>query len=67
MLVLVPNYPVLNVLLTTFIFVVSCHELHSITTHLLPYFVPSEPLRAVRNTVVFILVLVPIGIHDGMF
>jgi len=66
-LVLIPNYPVMNILLTSFIFVCACHEINSITAQLTPYFVPQEPMLAVRNIVVFILVLVPIGIHDGMF
>ena len=29
-LVLTPNYPVINVLLTTFIFICACHELHQV-------------------------------------
>ena len=66
-LVLIPNYPVLNVLLTSFIFICACHELNSLTEQLLPYFVPSEPLLVLRNVVIFILVLVPLGIQDGMF
>jgi len=66
-LVLIPNYPVMNLLLTSFIFVCACHEIHCITRHLLPYFVPPEPFAAARNIVVFVLILVPIGIHDGMF
>ena len=66
-LVLIPNYPVVNVLLTSFIFVCACHEIHAITCTLLPYFVPSEPLLVVRNVTIFVLILVPIGIHDGMF
>jgi len=66
-LVLIPNYPVINVLLTSFIFVCACHEIHSITVQLMPYFVPTDPLLVIRNVIVFILILVPIGIHDGMF
>ncbi|XP_023335374.1 N-acetylneuraminate 9-O-acetyltransferase [Eurytemora carolleeae] len=66
-LVLIPNYPVLNILLTSFIFVAACHEIHLITVQLTPYFVPPEPMLAIRNIIVFVLILVPIGIHDGMF
>jgi len=66
-LVLIPNYPVMNILLTSFIFVCACHEIHAITALLTPYFIPPEPMLAARNVVVFILILVPIGIHDGMF
>ncbi len=39
-LVLVPNYPVLNILLTSFIFVCASHEIHAVTAQLMPYFVP---------------------------
>ena len=66
-LVLIPNFPVLNVLLTSFIFICACHEINILTDKLLPYFVPEEPLLVLRNLVLFILILVPIGIHDGMF
>jgi len=66
-LVLIPNYPVMNILVTSFIFVCACHEIHAITAQLTPFFVPQEPMLAVRNIVIFVLVLVPIGIHDGMF
>merc|ERR1712203_93864 len=58
-LVLIPNYPVVNVLLTSFIFICACHELHSLTDQLLPYFVPSEPMLVVRNIIIFTLVLLP--------
>jgi hypothetical protein len=40
-LVLVANYPVLNILLTSFIFVCACHEIHAVTAQLMTYFVPS--------------------------
>merc|ERR1719284_662557 len=62
-LVLIPNYPVVNVLLTSFIFVCACHEIHAITCTLLPYFVPSEPLLVVRNVTSFIFVCACHEIH----
>ncbi|XP_043225146.1 N-acetylneuraminate 9-O-acetyltransferase-like [Amphibalanus amphitrite] len=66
-LVLVPLYPVLNVLITTFIFVCVSLEVHNITNELAPVLVPSDWRLCVRNCVIFILILVPIGVHDGMF
>jgi len=58
---------VLNVLITSFIFVCVSLEVHRITDVLTPMLVPSDWRHCVRNMVVFLLVLVPIGVHDGMF
>ncbi|CAG0898090.1 unnamed protein product, partial [Cyprideis torosa] len=66
-LVLIPSYPVLNMLVVTFIFVCAAHEVHAITTILTPYAVPQDWRAMLRNIVVFICILIPIGIHDGMF
>ncbi|KAK9502450.1 hypothetical protein O3M35_011229 [Rhynocoris fuscipes] len=66
-LVFVPGYPVLNVLITSFIFVCVAHELHKLTAILMPYAVPSDWRLVLRNFFIFLMVLVPIGIHDGMF
>ncbi|XP_076362337.1 N-acetylneuraminate (7)9-O-acetyltransferase isoform X2 [Tachypleus tridentatus] len=66
-LVLVPSYPVLNVIITTFIFVCIAHEVHHITRILVKYAIPNDWRYLVRNVVVFFLILVPIGFHDGMF
>ncbi|XP_022901456.1 N-acetylneuraminate (7)9-O-acetyltransferase [Onthophagus taurus] len=66
-LVLIPGYPVLNIIVTSFIFVCASHEIHRITKILLPYAVPSEWKLVLRNFVLFLAILVPIGIHDGMF
>ena len=49
-LVLIPNYPVVNVLLTSFIFVCACHEIHTITGQLTPYFVPPGKIKASKTT-----------------
>ena len=67
MLVLIPNYPVVNVLLTSFIFVCAAHEIHNITATIMPIFVPNNYTQAWRNCIAFVLILIPIGIHDGMF
>lgn len=66
-LVLVPQYPVLNLIVSSFIFVCASHEIHRVTKVLLPYAVPSDWKLVLRNFVLFLIVLVPIGISDGMF
>ena len=67
-LVLIPNYPVVNILLTSFIFACAAHEIHSITTMLVKVLVPDNNFKVVlRNTCMFIAILIPIGIQDGMF
>ena len=66
-LVLLPSYPVANLMVTTFIFVCLAHEIHVITAVVTPYVVPNDWKKVLRNVVIFILILVPIGIHDGMF
>ena len=66
-LVLVPNYPVLNIIVTSYILVCVAHEFHQITSRLVGFFVPSDWKRTLRNVIIFFLMLVPIAIHDGMF
>ncbi|KAA0193401.1 hypothetical protein HAZT_HAZT003199 [Hyalella azteca] len=66
-LVLVPSYPVANVLLTSFIFLCVAQEIFEITNVLLPFFVPNNPWRAVRNLSIFLFVLLGLAIHDGIF
>ncbi|XP_046659360.1 LOW QUALITY PROTEIN: N-acetylneuraminate 9-O-acetyltransferase [Homalodisca vitripennis] len=66
-LVLLPGYPVLNVLISCFIMVCVTHELHDLTRALLPFAVPNDWRLVLRNIGLFLMVLIPIGIHDGMF
>lgn len=66
-LVLIPGYPVLNVMITSFIFVCASHEVHRLTKVLLPYAVPVDWKCVLRNFILFLAILVPIGINDGMF
>ncbi|XP_043525407.1 N-acetylneuraminate 9-O-acetyltransferase [Frieseomelitta varia] len=66
-LVLLPRFPVLNLLVTSFIFICASHEIHRLTQVLAPYAVPNDWRLVARNLLLFIAVLVPIGIHDGMF
>ncbi|XP_023288238.1 N-acetylneuraminate 9-O-acetyltransferase [Orussus abietinus] len=66
-LVLLPRFPVLNLLITSFIFICASHEIHRLTRLLAPYAVPNDWRLVARNFLLFIAVLIPIGIHDGMF
>ncbi|CAH1979747.1 unnamed protein product [Acanthoscelides obtectus] len=66
-LVLIPGYPVLNVIITSYIFVCISHEIHNITKVLLLYAVPNDLKLVLRNFILFLAILVPIGINDGMF
>ena len=67
-LVLIPNYPVVNILLTSFIFACAAHEINLITNILVKILVPDNNFKVVlRNTFLFIAILIPIGIQDGMF
>ena len=65
-LVLLPDYPVLNVILTSFIFVCAAHEIHSSTSTLKTYFIPNEWKLCLRNLVLFLLILLPLGFDYGM-
>lgn len=65
-LVLLPGFPTLNVLITSFIFVCVSHEIHRLTTVLLPYVIPNDWKLALRNVLIFVVVLIPIGRYDGM-
>jgi hypothetical protein len=66
-LVLVPSYPVANVLVTSFIFVCLAHEVHRITEIVAPVLAPSEWKAMLRNVFIFVLLLIPVGVQDGMF
>jgi hypothetical protein len=66
MLVMLPGYPVVNVLLTTFIFVCIAHELNAITKDLSEIVVPRDNWRVcLRNLVAFMVILAPIAIKYG--
>lgn len=66
-LVLVPGSPVLNLMITSYVFVFAAHEIRKLTQVILPYAVPDDWRLVLRNFAIFLAVLVPIGIHDGMF
>lgn len=94
-LVLLPGYPVLNVLITCYILICVTHEvrhvtdcvcvvldtllcetksvmipvlqLHEMTRTLSQLIVPNDWRVVMRNVGLFLMVLIPIGIHDGMF
>ena len=54
-LVLIPNNPVLNVIVTSFIFVCAAHEINLATSKLLPHFVASDLKSVLRNFVIVTL------------
>lgn len=66
-LVLLPGYPMLNLIITSFVFICAAHEVNRLTRVLTPYAVPHDWRSVLRNVLLFVAVLVPIGIHDGMF
>ncbi|XP_063827945.1 N-acetylneuraminate 9-O-acetyltransferase [Ostrinia nubilalis] len=66
-LVLVPGAPVLNLIITSYIFVCAAHETRALTIAVLPHAVPDDWKLLLRNLAIFLAILVPIGIHDGMF
>lgn len=66
-LVLLPGFPTLNLILTSFIFVCISHEVHRVTLILVSYVVPPDWKLSVRNFILFLVVLLPIGRNDGMF
>ena len=64
-LVLVPGYPALNVLVTTFVLVCAAHEVHTITGQLAAFAVPADWKHTLRNLLLFVLALVPVAVHTG--
>lgn len=65
-LVMIPSYPVLNVILTSFIYICVSHEISNITTVLTKYAVPQEWKALLRNVIIMGLVLVPLCISRGV-
>lgn len=55
-LVLLPGFPLINLTLTSFIFICICHEVHILTRRLQNYIIPNCPLKLVRNILIFTLV-----------
>lgn len=66
-LVLLPGFPTLNIIITSFIFVCVSHEINRLTTVLIPYAVPNDWKLAFRNFIIFLIILIPIAKYDGMF
>lgn len=63
-LVLLPGFPTLNIIITSFIFVCISHEIHRLTQVLVTYAVPPNDWKlAVRNLVLFIVVMIPPLVH----
>ncbi|XP_022830222.1 N-acetylneuraminate 9-O-acetyltransferase [Spodoptera litura] len=66
-LLLLPGAPRLSVLLAAFVFLCAAHEVRRLTALVAPHAVPDDWRLVLRNVAIFLAVLVPIGIHDGMF
>ena len=63
-LVLLPGFPTLNIIITSFIFVCISHEIHRLTQVLVSYAVPPNDWKlAVRNLILFIVVIIPPLVH----
>ncbi|KAL7020418.1 hypothetical protein ACKWTF_011523 [Chironomus riparius] len=56
-LVLLPGFPTLNIILTSIIFVCISHEIHRLTQILVTFAVPDNWKLAVRNLVLFLIIL----------
>ncbi|KAL4216929.1 N-acetylneuraminate 9-O-acetyltransferase [Mactra antiquata] len=65
-LVMIPSYPVLNVILTSFIFICVSHEISKVTTVLTKYAVPNEWKALLRNIIIVGLILTPLCISRGV-
>lgn len=65
-LVLIPRYPVLNVVITSFIYIVAAHEVSVITKTLCGYAVPQDLRSLLRNILVFVAVLIPLCHVNGL-
>lgn len=66
LLVLLPGFPVMNVIVTSFIFVCVSHDIHCITNKLVPYLVPNDCKRLFRNIVCFTAALLPLAFSRGV-
>jgi len=62
LLVLLPGYPVVNIILSSFVFVCAAHEAHDITATLLPLLVPHDLRRMLRNVALAVAIAVPIAL-----
>ncbi|ESN92156.1 hypothetical protein HELRODRAFT_89851, partial [Helobdella robusta] len=56
-LVLIPSYPVMNLIVTSFVFVCVAHEIKLLTSLLTPVLVPRSRLKLARNVLVLLLLL----------
>lgn len=64
-LVLLPGYSVVNMLLTTFIFICVAHEINIDTRTLAVYLAPNNWRVCLRNFIAFLIILMPIAIKYG--
>ncbi|CAF1329378.1 unnamed protein product [Rotaria sordida] len=57
-LTVIPRMPTLNLIITTFIFICCCHELHRITNILTPVFVPNDCKCFIRNCLLYLFIII---------
>ncbi|XP_048576358.1 N-acetylneuraminate 9-O-acetyltransferase [Nematostella vectensis] len=62
-LVLIPGYPALNAILTSFVFVCVCHEVNKVTSALSRELVSKDLKTMLRRLVVFVIMLIVIWWH----
>ena len=62
LLVLLPGYAVMNVILSSFIFVCAAHEIHDVTARLLPHLVPHDFKHMLCNVAMTIAIAVPLAL-----
>ncbi|KPM02345.1 CAS1 domain-containing protein [Sarcoptes scabiei] len=66
-LVLIPSYPVLNVIITSFIFISIAHEMHAITNRFSQYSITNDWRFTLRNLIILFLILITFRMKDGIF
>lgn len=64
---LVPGYPVLNVVITSFIFICIAHEMHQLTEKFVHMIISNDWRYTLRNLMLIFLVLLPVAINEGVF
>lgn len=64
---MVPNYPIANVAITSFIFIFAAHELHVTTARLTVFLVPSDWKDLLRNVLIFVAFMIVVALYSGAF
>ncbi|KAK3751862.1 hypothetical protein QZH41_009672 [Actinostola sp. cb2023] len=62
-LVLIPGQPLLNVVITTFVFVCICHEVHKVSGALTKALIARDITTMIRRLIIFVIALIIIWWH----